>query len=150
MFQVWPGETVFPDYTNQACIDWWVDEISRFHKEVKHDALWIVSNPQRSLPMSKYWTWSFYVLVERSWKVVKNLLIPISNFLVSKINTIYVTASICIYHDIRTQQSSINIWSRIQYKLQKLLSQPEIKIDLAYSSNSSISYSIWLYSSSFV
>uniref|UniRef100_A0A673K8V6 P-type domain-containing protein n=1 Tax=Sinocyclocheilus rhinocerous TaxID=307959 RepID=A0A673K8V6_9TELE len=31
-----------------------VDEISRFHKEVKHDALWIVSNPQRSLPLSKY------------------------------------------------------------------------------------------------
>uniref|UniRef100_A0A8C1H7A9 alpha-glucosidase n=1 Tax=Cyprinus carpio carpio TaxID=630221 RepID=A0A8C1H7A9_CYPCA len=48
--QVWPGETLFPDYTNQACIDWWVDEISRFHKEVKHDALWIVSNLQRSLP----------------------------------------------------------------------------------------------------
>uniref|UniRef100_A0A672Q2T4 P-type domain-containing protein n=1 Tax=Sinocyclocheilus grahami TaxID=75366 RepID=A0A672Q2T4_SINGR len=48
------GEAVFPDYTNQACIDWWVDEISRFHKEVKHDALWIVSNPQRSLPLSKY------------------------------------------------------------------------------------------------
>uniref|UniRef100_A0A8C1T534 alpha-glucosidase n=1 Tax=Cyprinus carpio TaxID=7962 RepID=A0A8C1T534_CYPCA len=41
---VWPGETVFPDYTNQACIDWWVDEISRFHKEVKHDALWIDMN----------------------------------------------------------------------------------------------------------
>uniref|UniRef100_A0A9J7ZVC4 alpha-glucosidase n=1 Tax=Cyprinus carpio carpio TaxID=630221 RepID=A0A9J7ZVC4_CYPCA len=42
--EVWPGETVFPDYTNQACIDWWVDEISRFHKEVKHDALWIDMN----------------------------------------------------------------------------------------------------------
>ncbi len=74
MLQVWPGETVFPDYTNQACIAWWVDEISRFHKEVKHDAIWIVSNPQRSLPMSKYWTWSFYVLAERSRNVVKNFL----------------------------------------------------------------------------
>ncbi|XP_052438648.1 sucrase-isomaltase, intestinal-like [Carassius gibelio] len=42
--EVWPGETVFPDYTNQACIDWWVDEISRFHKQVKHDALWIDMN----------------------------------------------------------------------------------------------------------
>uniref|UniRef100_A0A9J8BUL3 alpha-glucosidase n=1 Tax=Cyprinus carpio carpio TaxID=630221 RepID=A0A9J8BUL3_CYPCA len=42
--EVWPGETLFPDYTNQACIDWWVDEISRFHKEVKHDALWIDMN----------------------------------------------------------------------------------------------------------
>ncbi|XP_051512453.1 sucrase-isomaltase, intestinal-like isoform X1 [Myxocyprinus asiaticus] len=42
--EVWPGETVFPDFTNQACIDWWVDEIVRFHKEVKHDALWIDMN----------------------------------------------------------------------------------------------------------
>uniref|UniRef100_A0A4W4HER0 alpha-glucosidase n=1 Tax=Electrophorus electricus TaxID=8005 RepID=A0A4W4HER0_ELEEL len=42
--EVWPGETVFPDYTNQACIDWWIDEISMFHKEVKHDAIWIDMN----------------------------------------------------------------------------------------------------------
>lgn len=55
--QVWPGETVFPDYTNDACIEWWVDEILRFHEEVDHDAIWIVSNPQRSLPVTKYWTW---------------------------------------------------------------------------------------------
>uniref|UniRef100_A0A3Q2X166 P-type domain-containing protein n=1 Tax=Haplochromis burtoni TaxID=8153 RepID=A0A3Q2X166_HAPBU len=41
--EVWPGETVFPDYTNPNCIDWWVDEYERFSKEVKHDALWIVS-----------------------------------------------------------------------------------------------------------
>lgn len=41
--KVWPGETVFPDYTNPNCIDWWVDEYERFSKEVKHDALWIVS-----------------------------------------------------------------------------------------------------------
>uniref|UniRef100_A0A3Q0SL80 P-type domain-containing protein n=1 Tax=Amphilophus citrinellus TaxID=61819 RepID=A0A3Q0SL80_AMPCI len=39
--EVWPGETVFPDYTNPNCIDWWVDEYERFYKEVKHDALWI-------------------------------------------------------------------------------------------------------------
>ncbi|XP_052008312.1 sucrase-isomaltase, intestinal-like [Xyrauchen texanus] len=42
--EVWPGETVFPDFTNQACIDWWVDEIERFHREVNHDALWIDMN----------------------------------------------------------------------------------------------------------
>uniref|UniRef100_A0A8C7XUH5 alpha-glucosidase n=1 Tax=Oryzias sinensis TaxID=183150 RepID=A0A8C7XUH5_9TELE len=40
---VWPGETVFPDYTSQNCIDWWVDEYDRLYKEVKHDALWIVT-----------------------------------------------------------------------------------------------------------
>ncbi|XP_014841756.1 PREDICTED: sucrase-isomaltase, intestinal-like isoform X2 [Poecilia mexicana] len=42
--EVWPGETVFPDYTSQKCIDWWIDEYVRFSKEVKHDALWIDMN----------------------------------------------------------------------------------------------------------
>ncbi|KAJ8368022.1 hypothetical protein SKAU_G00080500 [Synaphobranchus kaupii] len=42
--EVWPGETVFPDYTNPACIEWWADEYERFYKEVKHDALWIDMN----------------------------------------------------------------------------------------------------------
>lgn len=44
--QVWPGETVFPDYTSQNCIDWWVDEYERFFGEIRHDALWIVSQFQ--------------------------------------------------------------------------------------------------------
>ncbi|XP_027028042.2 sucrase-isomaltase, intestinal [Tachysurus fulvidraco] len=42
--EVWPGPTVFPDYTKQSCIKWWVDEISQFHKQVKHDAMWIDMN----------------------------------------------------------------------------------------------------------
>ncbi|XP_070761323.1 sucrase-isomaltase, intestinal [Enoplosus armatus] len=42
--EVWPGETVFPDYTSQKCIDWWVDEYERFSGEIKHDALWIDMN----------------------------------------------------------------------------------------------------------
>uniref|UniRef100_A0A3Q2TYN7 alpha-glucosidase n=1 Tax=Fundulus heteroclitus TaxID=8078 RepID=A0A3Q2TYN7_FUNHE len=42
--EVWPGETVFPDYTSQNCIDWWVDEYERFYQEIKHDALWIDMN----------------------------------------------------------------------------------------------------------
>lgn len=44
--QVWPGETVFPDYTSQNCTDWWVDEYERFFREIRHDALWIVSQFQ--------------------------------------------------------------------------------------------------------
>ncbi|KAG7264689.1 hypothetical protein CRUP_006216 [Coryphaenoides rupestris] len=39
--EVWPGETVFPDYTNPKCIDWWVDEYEQFYREIKHDGLWI-------------------------------------------------------------------------------------------------------------
>ncbi|CAJ1065724.1 sucrase-isomaltase%2C intestinal [Xyrichtys novacula] len=42
--EVWPGETVFPDYTSSSCIDWWVDEYERFSREIKHDALWIDMN----------------------------------------------------------------------------------------------------------
>uniref|UniRef100_A0AAQ5ZHE7 alpha-glucosidase n=1 Tax=Amphiprion ocellaris TaxID=80972 RepID=A0AAQ5ZHE7_AMPOC len=42
--EVWPGETVFPDYTSQNCIDWWVDEYQRLYTEIKHDALWIDMN----------------------------------------------------------------------------------------------------------
>ncbi|XP_038549707.1 maltase-glucoamylase, intestinal [Micropterus salmoides] len=42
--EVWPGVTVFPDYTSQNCIDWWVDEYERFYREIKHDALWIDMN----------------------------------------------------------------------------------------------------------
>uniref|UniRef100_A0A8C6NTV2 alpha-glucosidase n=1 Tax=Nothobranchius furzeri TaxID=105023 RepID=A0A8C6NTV2_NOTFU len=42
--RVWPGETVFPDFTSETCIDWWVDEYERFYREIKHDALWIDMN----------------------------------------------------------------------------------------------------------
>ncbi|XP_056906491.1 sucrase-isomaltase, intestinal isoform X3 [Takifugu flavidus] len=42
--EVWPGETVFPDYTSESCIEWWVDEYERFSREIKHDALWIDMN----------------------------------------------------------------------------------------------------------
>uniref|UniRef100_A0A3Q3QGR5 P-type domain-containing protein n=1 Tax=Monopterus albus TaxID=43700 RepID=A0A3Q3QGR5_MONAL len=41
--EVWPGETVFPDYTSENCINWWVEEYQQFYREIKHDALWIVS-----------------------------------------------------------------------------------------------------------
>nr|XP_015216325.1 PREDICTED: sucrase-isomaltase, intestinal [Lepisosteus oculatus] len=42
--EVWPGETVFPDYTNPSCIQWWVDEVESFYKQVPFDALWIDMN----------------------------------------------------------------------------------------------------------
>uniref|UniRef100_A0A3Q4BHL6 P-type domain-containing protein n=1 Tax=Mola mola TaxID=94237 RepID=A0A3Q4BHL6_MOLML len=45
--EVWPGETVFPDYTSENCTEWWVDEYERFYKEVKHDALWIKKKKEK-------------------------------------------------------------------------------------------------------
>ncbi|KAM4889329.1 sucrase-isomaltase, intestinal [Thomomys bottae] len=42
--EVWPGLTVYPDFTNPDCIDWWVNECNEFHKQVQYDGLWIDMN----------------------------------------------------------------------------------------------------------
>uniref|UniRef100_G3UKI1 Sucrase-isomaltase n=1 Tax=Loxodonta africana TaxID=9785 RepID=G3UKI1_LOXAF len=42
--EVWPGLTVYPDFTSPQCIDWWADECDRFHQEVSYDGLWIDMN----------------------------------------------------------------------------------------------------------
>ncbi|XP_072330551.1 sucrase-isomaltase, intestinal [Scyliorhinus torazame] len=42
--EVWPGETVFPDYTNPQCINWWVEECVKFYQKIKYDGLWIDMN----------------------------------------------------------------------------------------------------------
>ncbi|XP_078419908.1 sucrase-isomaltase, intestinal [Cetorhinus maximus] len=42
--EVWPGTTVFPDYTNPQCLNWWVEECAKFHQKIKYDGLWIDMN----------------------------------------------------------------------------------------------------------
>ncbi|XP_075403992.1 sucrase-isomaltase, intestinal [Tenrec ecaudatus] len=42
--EVWPGLTVYPDFTSPQCIDWWAEECSLFHQEVKYDGFWIDMN----------------------------------------------------------------------------------------------------------
>lgn len=42
-FQVWPGPTAFPDFTNPETRCWWEDCIRDFHTKVPVDGLWIVS-----------------------------------------------------------------------------------------------------------
>ncbi|KAM5190698.1 maltase-glucoamylase [Callospermophilus lateralis] len=42
--EVWPGETVFPDYTNPNCAVWWAKEFELFHSEVEFDGIWIDMN----------------------------------------------------------------------------------------------------------
>ncbi|XP_072477631.1 sucrase-isomaltase, intestinal [Notamacropus eugenii] len=42
--EVWPGLTVFPDFTKPACVDWWANECLIFHNTVPYDGLWIDMN----------------------------------------------------------------------------------------------------------
>ncbi|KAJ7402548.1 hypothetical protein BTVI_85304 [Pitangus sulphuratus] len=41
---VWPGETVFPDFTNPDCTSWWVEECKLFYDMVPYDGIWIDMN----------------------------------------------------------------------------------------------------------
>ncbi|KAM6442830.1 sucrase-isomaltase, intestinal [Liasis olivaceus] len=42
--EVWPGTTVFPDFSNPEAVQWWVNECSNFHKTIHFDGLWIDMN----------------------------------------------------------------------------------------------------------
>ncbi|XP_068261886.1 sucrase-isomaltase, intestinal isoform X1 [Nyctibius grandis] len=42
--EVWPGETVFPDFTNPDCTSWWVEECKLFYDAVPYDGIWIDMN----------------------------------------------------------------------------------------------------------
>uniref|UniRef100_A0A669Q1Q0 alpha-glucosidase n=2 Tax=Phasianus colchicus TaxID=9054 RepID=A0A669Q1Q0_PHACC len=42
--EVWPGETVFPDFTNPECTSWWVEECRLFYNTVPYDGIWIDMN----------------------------------------------------------------------------------------------------------
>ncbi|XP_059335060.1 sucrase-isomaltase, intestinal isoform X1 [Ammospiza nelsoni] len=42
--EVWPGETVFPDYTSAEGTDWWVNECKLFYDMVPYDGIWIDMN----------------------------------------------------------------------------------------------------------
>ena len=41
--KVWPGTTVFPDFTNPETVKWWSNQASRFHSAIPFDGMWIVS-----------------------------------------------------------------------------------------------------------
>ena len=40
--KVWPGNTVFPDFTHPNATKWWSSMALNFHKAVQFDGIWIV------------------------------------------------------------------------------------------------------------
>lgn len=42
--QVWPGETVFPDFTQETAQEWWSDLLAKFLKESAVDGAWLDMN----------------------------------------------------------------------------------------------------------
>lgn len=45
----YPGLTVFPDYTNPVCTEWWIDQVAKFHDRLEFDGVWIEMNEVASL-----------------------------------------------------------------------------------------------------
>ncbi|XP_058387661.1 maltase-glucoamylase isoform X2 [Diceros bicornis minor] len=39
--QGYPGWTVFPDYSNPACTQWWIEQFNEFHETLEFDGVWI-------------------------------------------------------------------------------------------------------------
>lgn len=51
--KVWPGLTVFPDFTNPETFTWWYDMVKNFHDQVPFDGMWIDMNePSNFVPGS--------------------------------------------------------------------------------------------------
>lgn len=43
LFQVWPGLTAYPDFSDNVTHEWWYENLKKFHDQVPFDGLWIVS-----------------------------------------------------------------------------------------------------------
>ncbi|XP_009885138.1 PREDICTED: lysosomal alpha-glucosidase [Charadrius vociferus] len=51
--QVWPGPTVFPDFTNPETHEWWYDMVKDFHDQVPFDGMWIPQEPYAFSPAAQ-------------------------------------------------------------------------------------------------
>ena len=45
---VWPGDTVFPDFLHPETTTWWTEQLTKFSKELKYDGIWIDMNEPAS------------------------------------------------------------------------------------------------------
>ena len=52
--KVWPGPTVFPDYTNPKATDYWTKLFDDYHKVIPYDGSWIdINEPSIFVPGSE-------------------------------------------------------------------------------------------------
>ncbi|XP_033117884.1 maltase-glucoamylase, intestinal-like [Anneissia japonica] len=42
--EVWPGKSVYPDFTNPKAIEWWTKELDLFRDIIDYDGIWIDMN----------------------------------------------------------------------------------------------------------
>lgn len=42
--QVWPGKTVWPDFTNPSTVQYWTQMLAKYHKELQFDGAWLDMN----------------------------------------------------------------------------------------------------------
>lgn len=42
--KVWPGFTLFPDFTNPSTTDYWISQLANFHSKIPFDGIWIDMN----------------------------------------------------------------------------------------------------------
>ncbi|KAI9785940.1 MAG: hypothetical protein M1839_008206 [Geoglossum umbratile] len=42
--EVWPGYTVFPDWLSANAVQWWVDSMTTWYKDIPFDGIWIDMN----------------------------------------------------------------------------------------------------------
>ncbi|CAF3413214.1 unnamed protein product [Rotaria socialis] len=52
--KVWPGLTVFPDFTNASTIEWWTNNAATFHDIIPFDGIWIDMNEPSNLIDGSY------------------------------------------------------------------------------------------------
>lgn len=45
---VWPGTTVFPDFTNPNASTWWLEQAKNFYDQIPYDGIWIDMNEPSS------------------------------------------------------------------------------------------------------
>ncbi|KAG0138307.1 glycosyl hydrolases family 31-domain-containing protein [Tuber indicum] len=51
---VWPGFTVFPDWSAPGTQDWWTDSFQQWYKEVEYDGIWLDMNEVSSFCVGSF------------------------------------------------------------------------------------------------